>query len=150
MPDDFKISINTAATFMARRISLRPRRRRRGPEREVLRVDRVADCRRGLAFRLEAHHVTRDVQTERSGCGVAGERDLVAPLGLDVAGAVGGVAEPLAAARARDGREGVPVLEREGIEPRRVSLRGEDQELAARDRLVLVADRIDGYRLRGG
>src|SRR5262245_31303534 len=150
MPDDFKISINTAATFMARRISLRPRRRRRGPEREVLRVDRVADRRRRLAFRLETHHVTRDVQTERSGGGVAGERDLFAPLGFHVAGAIGGVAEPLAAAGARDDREGVPVLEREGVELPRVCLRGKDRELAASDRLVLVADRIDSYRLRGG
>src|SRR4029453_11523400 len=142
--------MSTAATFMARRISLRPRRRRRGTEGEVLHVDRVTDRRRRLALGLEAHHVTRDVQTERSGGGVAGERDLVAPLGLHVAGAVGGGAEPLAAASARDGREGVPVLEREGIELRRVSLRGEGGELAANDLLVLVADRIDAPRLAGG
>src|SRR5262245_13027084 len=144
------MSISTAATFMARRISLRPRRRRRGPEREVLRVDRVADRRRRLAFGLEAHHVTRDVQTQRSGGAVAGEGDLVAPLGLHVTGAVRGVAKPLAAAGARDGRKGIPVLEREGVELRRVSLYGEGGELATRDRLVLVADRIDGHRLRRG
>src|SRR5262245_39650211 len=124
---------------MARRISLRPRRWRRRPEGKVLRVDRVADRRLRLAIGLPAHHVTRDVQTERSGGGVAGERDLVAPLGLHVTGAVRGVAEPLAAAGTRDEREGIPVLQREGVELRPISLRGEGGKLATCNGRVLVA-----------
>src|SRR5882672_9159224 len=99
-PADRRISIRTAATFMARRIL--PWRGRRGPELEVLRVYGGADRGQRLALCLHPHHVPRDVEAQGSGRGVAREGDPARRLVLDVAGAVREMAELLAAARARD------------------------------------------------
>src|SRR3989442_56294 len=162
-PADLRISISTAATFMrgayypnggstgktARpHSSLRPRCRRRGSEAKVLRVDGLTDRRQRLALGLHPHHVPRDVQAQRSGRGMAGEGDVAGRLVLHVAGAVRGVAERAAAAGAEHPRERVRVVHREGVEPGGVALRREDRQATPGDRLVLVADRIDGDRLR--
>src|SRR5207237_4121794 len=83
------------------RTSLRARRRRRRAELQIARVDGCADLGERLALGLQAHHVTRDVEAERSGRGVARERDVALGLGLHVAGPVRAVTEVGAAARAR-------------------------------------------------
>src|SRR5713226_6580901 len=150
-PADFKISMRTAATFMpARILRLRPRRRRRRAEPQILRVDGRADLGERLALGLQAHHVTRDVQAERSGRRVARERDAALRLGLHVAGPVRAVPEAAAAAGARHPLERVPVLGGEGVEASQLALLGEDREPAARQRLDLVADRVHRDLLGAG
>src|SRR2546426_4766668 len=109
-------SPNGRSTRKRARSSIRPRRRRRGSEGEVLRVDGGPDRRQRLALGLHPHHVTRDVQTQRSRRGVAGEGDAAGPFVLHVAGAVRGVAELVAAAGARHPGERVRVVDREGVE----------------------------------
>ena len=55
-----------------------------------------------------------------------------------------------AAARTWHPAERVGVGGGEGVEPSGVALGGEERQLAARHRLVLVADLVDGDRLRVG
>src|SRR4030095_3522643 len=89
------------------------------------------------ALGLESHHVTRDIQAQRSRRRVTGEGDAVSLLVFHIAGAVRRVGEPLAAAGARHPRQRLRVLHREGIEPGGVTLRGEDRQVAAGQRPVL-------------
>src|SRR3989442_1425167 len=110
---------------------------------------KTATMRRAMrSIRPEPHHVTRDVQAEASRGGVAGEGDALGGLRLDVAGAVGGVAQIRAPARA--GHRGRPVAlgGDEAVELRHLGLGGEDGPPPPRDRLHPIADAVDGHRAR--
>src|SRR5712691_4437988 len=88
---------------------LRIQRRRR--DAVILAVDHLPHFHQRLAGPPHRHHVTRDVQANRSRRGVAGEGDgAVLVEGLDVAVAVALVAEPRAATNARDVLEFIAVV----------------------------------------
>src|SRR5438034_11616671 len=121
----------------------RVRGRRRRPT--VLRVDRPPHLEQRLALAPHACHVPRDVETDRSRCGVAreGQRAVrVEP--LDVAVAVALVAEAVAAAEARDVLELLAVLDGILVQALDVGDVGELGKLPRGKRLHLVADRVRG------
>src|SRR5439155_2018449 len=123
----------------------RVRGRRRRPT--VLRVDRPPHLEQRLALAPQACHVTRDVETDRSRCGVAREgQRAVRVERLDVAVAVALVAEAVAAAEARDVLQLVAVLDGVPVQPLDLSGPRELGKLPPGQRLDLVADLVSGHR----
>src|SRR5438876_11021874 len=123
----------------------RVRGRRRRPT--VLRVDRPPHLEQRLALAPHACHVTRDVETDRSRCGVAREgQRAVRVERLDVAVAVALVAEAVAAAEARDVLQLGAVLDGVPVQPLDLSGPRELGKLPPGQRLDLVADLVSGHR----
>src|SRR5205807_6906155 len=125
--------------------SLRVRGRRRRPA--VRRVDRPPDLEQRLSLAPHACHVTRDVETDRSRCGVAREgQRAVRVERLDVAVAVALVAEAVTAAEARDVLQLIAVLDGVPVQPLYLSGPRELGKLPLGQRLDLVADLVSGHR----
>src|SRR5438477_4308720 len=98
--------------------SLAPWVGRRGRSAAILAVDRLAHVTQRFTGGPHRHHVTRDVEADRSGRRVAreGER-AVAVEGLDVTVAVTLVPHSCAAAETRDVSQLLAVLDGISVEP---------------------------------
>src|SRR5687767_11107604 len=120
------IDMRAVATFTTGSPIRRPRGAYGRTGLHVLRIHEAADLRGALALRREPHHVTRDVQAEGSGGGMARVGDLRGRLRLDVAGAVGAVAEIRATAGAGHPLQNVAALRGERVERALVRALGKD------------------------
>src|SRR5262249_51391122 len=120
-----------------------------GPGPAIGLVDVRANLAEGLPLAAEPHHVTRDVETDGSGCRVTGIGYGPVPVhALDVAVAIVAVADVLAPAEAGDVVEGLAVLEGVPVCPLNLGTARsrEVRKLAAGHGLDLIAVLVAGHR----
>src|SRR6266545_5409670 len=130
-------------------LRFRPGSRGRGAGPAIGLVDVGADLAEGFALPAQAHHVTRDVEADGSGCRVTGVgHGTVTVHALDVAVAIVAMADVLAPAEAGNVAQGLAVLEGVPVRLLHVSpaQSREVRELAAGHGLDLISVLVASHR----